>query len=469
MLPWLLAGWETDVTARAGVVQSVASSSASPDTAGVLVGAQAAVDAGALGPRSAYGISAGGEYARGIDASFRGIGGPATDSVAGELAARGEWVLSPFTTLALDANGFLATELGVRASDELAARDPFEEGNRLQYTFTVGPAVSVALSERASLDVAAGYEEAGALAADYPEAVGADARTGRASVAYAYELGENDAIIPEVGYEYAHLYHALLDVDLRRGPADVHTASAGLVEAHVFSRRLRGRAGVGISIANQPPLIDARALAVSPEARLALTYLGRSYRFVGGYTFEHASLGPRIGYGQRHAATAQLSFRPLSGGRRRDIVVTGVARLVIGRAPVAADPPLATDPDEPPPSLEGVITTYTARAGARIDVPLAHWLVLTGGLDLQYLHATQDPAPDGDTGGGTFRTIWSFGLAGTISTVRHATVRRGSDGGEDRREPSSGAARAHTGGAAPLSDDAGGSAVSDGRRDDGRP
>lgn len=153
-----------------------------------------------------------------------------------------------------------------------------------------------------------------------------------------------------------------------------------------------------------------------------------------------------------------MSFHPARGGRYRDLVLTGVARLSLGRAPVAADPPLAEYPGGPRDPLEGVVTAYTALAGAQLEVPLAPGLLLLGRFDLRYLHATVDPAPTEERSDGALRTIWTVGLAGTLSTDRIETVRRAPEDEDDERlEPTPAGGRGPREpdrGGAPLRDDA---------------
>jgi hypothetical protein len=450
--------WESDATARAAVEQSMASSTADLGSASALTGVAVSIEAVANGQRSMYGVAAGGAYARAFEVSLEGGGSAPEDSLGAELATYGGWALSPRVDLSLEGAGYLATELGARAEDPLVAPDPFLSGSRLQYAVGGAPGLSAVLSRRSSLHLSAGYEQEGALDADDPVAIGVDAHTARAGIAYRREIGDRDALRPELEYEYAHLDHALLDVDLTRGPADIHTGTALLVESHAFSRRLVGRVGAGATVATPAPLLDAQGVVLTPAALAGITYLGRRYRLAARYTFEHTSLGPRIGYGQQHAARAEVSFHPARGGRYRDLVLTGVARLSLGRAPVAADPPLAEYPGGPRDPLEGVVTAYTALAGAQLEVPLAPGLLLLGRFDLRYLHATVDPAPTEERSDGALRTIWTVGLAGTLSTDRIETVRRAPEDEDDERLESTPAGRRGPRepdrGGAPLRDDA---------------
>ena len=55
--------WESDATARAAVEQSVASSTADLGSASALTGMAVSIEAIANGPRSMYGVTAGGAYA----------------------------------------------------------------------------------------------------------------------------------------------------------------------------------------------------------------------------------------------------------------------------------------------------------------------------------------------------------------------------------------------------------------------
>lgn len=426
---------DTEVTARAAVEQSVASHVADVETGALMAGVEGSVEGSVRGAMSRYGFSANGSYERVLQVSTGAGRATPSDSIAARLGGGAGWTLSPFTNLSMNAAGYLATRLGVRAADELAARDPFLFGNRLQYTLSGGPALSITMSRRSTVRFGAGYEQAGALSADDPAAVGVDARTGRAEVSTSIELGAVDTLTPELRYEVTRYYHALLDTDLTRGPARIHAGSALVSESHELTRNLSTRIAGGVTIASPPPLLSSRDAVIAPSARAGLTYVNERYRLTAGYTYAYTSLGPRIGFGHEHEASFEASFRPVQGGAYRDLVITGVARLATGSAPVAANPPLHLDPDAPPPSREGTLSTTTALAGAEIEYPLLRGIALRGGIDLEYVRAALDPAPNAGRSGGSLRSIITASLSGTLSTNPQRTVRRDPDSAwdEERR------------------------------------
>jgi hypothetical protein len=423
--------WESDVTARAAVEQSVSTSVADVGTAAVMAGAEASLEGSFRDALASYGFSVDGGYERVFQVSLGSGQSAPSDSASARVGGGAGWTISPFTELSFGARGYLATRLGVRAADALAARDPFLFGNRLQYTITGGPDLSFTASHRTSVHVGGSYEQAGALSADDPKAVGVDAHTGRAALSLGYELGAVDTVSPEFRYEIAHYYHALLDTELRRGEAELHAVSALVSESHDFSRNLTGQASGGVTVASPPPVVRSRDAVVAPAARAGLTYVAKSYRLTASYAYEYRSLGPRIGFGQQHDVSIEVAFRPLPGGAHRDLVVTGVGRFSAGGAPVAASPPLHVDLGAPPPPTEGRLSATTAVAGAEIEVPLARGLVLRGGLDLEYLHAALEPAPAAGSAGASLRTVFTAALAGTLSTNKLTALRRDPDSAWD--------------------------------------
>ncbi|EYF02443.1 hypothetical protein [Chondromyces apiculatus] len=440
MFPFLLPLWEADLTARAAVEQGIAASVTDIGTGALLTGAEGSLAGLARAPRAEYGFSLGGSYARAAYFTLGAAPSIPNDSASAALDGRAAWQTSPRTSLSWNTGGYLATRLGVRADDALAQRDPFLYGQRLQYTIATGPGFSVTTSRRSFLDMAASYEQTGAVSGEDPRAVGVDTHEALARLRYSYELSDVDAVGPEFEYNYTHYYNALLDIYLNRGSADVHAGTALFLWTHAFGSRTVTRIGAGVTVASPPPIVGSTAAVVAPAARAGLTYATGRYDFMLDYAYEYTSLGARIGYGQEHNAIAQLSFLPLKGGKFRDVVMTGVARAAIGSAPIAANPPVLPDPDLVPPSLEGTLTTITAAAGARMDVPLLVGLQMYGAFDLEFVRATFDPPSVlGQTNGG-LRTIWTIGISGTISTDRRQMVPQ-EPAGDPRLDTGASAAR----------------------------
>ncbi|AKT40470.1 hypothetical protein [Chondromyces crocatus] len=422
MFPFLLPLWEADVTARAAAEQGVAASVVDVGTGSLLTGAEGSLVAVARNPRSEYGLALTGAYARASYFSI-GEGGGALprDSASTSLDGRAAWQTSPLTSLSWTTSGFLATRLGIRADDALAQRDPFLYGQRLQYTLGTGPGFSMTTSRRSFLDMAASYQQTGAITADDPRAIGVDTHEAFARTRFSYELSDNDAIGPELEYRYIHYYNALLDIFFNRGEADVHAGTALMLWTHAFGRRSVGRIGGGVTVASPPPIVGSDDTVVAPAARAGITFAGDRYDFMVDYAYTYTSLGSRIGFGQQHNALAQISFLPLRGGKYRDVVMTGVARFAVGNLPVALNPPLVVDPERPPPNIEGKLMTITAAAGARIDYPLLLGVQMYGAFDLEFLRASFDPPTVYGQNSG-LRTIWTIGIAGTISTDRRQMV-----------------------------------------------
>ncbi|WP_437803226.1 hypothetical protein [Sorangium sp. So ce693] len=431
MFSFVLPMWDSDVTARAAVEQSVASNVGDVGSGALMAGVVGSLEGSLRGQVSRYGLSVDGSYERVFQVSLDSARLTPSDSASARLGGGAGWALSPLADLSMAAAGYLATRLGVRADDALAARDPFLSGDRLQYTLSAGPALSITASRRSSVRLGAGYEQAGALSADDPAAVGIDAHTGRAEVSTSFDLGALDTLTPELRYEVTQYRHALLDTDLTRGAARVHAGAALLSESHELTRNVSTRVAGGVTVASPPPVLSSRDAVIAPAARIGLTYVEQRYRLTAGYAYAYTSLGPRIGFGHQHEASLEASFRPARGGATRDLIVTGVARFSTGSAPVAANPPLHLTPGAPAPSREGSLSTTTALAGAQISYPLWRGIALSGGVDLEYMRAALDPAPSAGEAGGSLRSIVSAGISGTLSTDRHRTLRRDPDGAWD--------------------------------------
>jgi hypothetical protein len=190
-----------------------------------------------------------------------------------------------------------------------------------------------------------------------------------------------------------------------------------------------------VTVATPPPIVDSQAPVVAPEARIAVAFDSRRTRAAASYQYTYTSLGPRIGYGNAHIASAELSFRPHDGNRFRDFWVRGLASFAYGATPVAAEPPLATGEGPPPPPPTGTLTTYTAVAGLAIDYPIVRGIAVTGGFDIEYLRAVFDPVPVAGAPEDSLRTIWTVGIAGVLSSDPRNTVRREPEDESDERAP----------------------------------
>src|SRR5262249_25415391 len=148
------------------------------------------------------------------------------------------------------------------------------------------------------------------------------------------------------------------------------------------------------------------------------------------------SLGPRVGAGNEHIGSIEITVRPLPGASHRDLLVSGVIRAALGSAPVAANPPLNTG-SSPPPPVMGRVTTTTIAAAGRVEAPLRRGLVAFGGVDLALSGGTFDPAPRSGQAAERLVSVVTFGIAATFSTDPRETVRRDPEEEDDaarRRE-----------------------------------
>lgn len=415
MLPLFLPLWESDATARAAITQSYAAEMTGR-TAASLSAIETSLDLGARAAMSSYALRLGGLFGSAVPLG-EGLSDPGAQ-LAGDVGATAGWVTSPHTHVSLFATGYLASPLGVRAYDALAQRDPFLQ-DRVQYAVGGGTGFSATLSRRTSFAADASYTQAGAVAADSPDAVGIDAHTIRSGTSVTRELGVRDALTPSLRYEHTRFNNALLDVTLSRGRADAHVGTAILTETHAFSRRLQSTVGGGASVATPPPILAADVSAiVAPEITLGLAYDARRYRASASYAFTYTSLGSRIGYGSAHVGTAELAMHPVPGGRFRDLTVTAIARASMGAAPIAASPPIQAPGTPAVAQPDGIVSTWVAVTGGRIDIPLGRGLFASGGVDFQLVHATLSPAPETGNAPPGLRSIVTVALGGVLSTDR---------------------------------------------------
>jgi hypothetical protein len=446
--------WQSDATARLGLNQSFLASISDLGNGALVTGAEASLEARAQGPRSAYGVHTRGLYGRVLNLSTgTGPSAPA-DNLSAQVSGDAGFQITPRLRLSLDTQNYLANRFGVRATDELAARDPFLYGDRFEYLTGGGLGLYANTSRRSTLRVTTGYAQTGALAATSPEAVGVDTHGARGSVAYAFDVGPNDTLTPELRYAFTHFYHAiygpapamppsnvergsaprsLYAVALERGPADIHAVTALVGETHAFGRRTLGEASLGVTAATPPPILHTSGAVFAPEVRLSLRYFGPRYRMHAAYDFEYASLGPRIGFGSQHQGLFEISFRPVRGSRYRDLQITGLGRAGFGSAQVALRPSRSPNPMSPS-AATGTLNTATVAAGGRIDYPIRRGLSALGALDLQFVRGWFGP-PSGVPSSAHLQTVVTLGIAGVLSTDRERTVLRdpGVEEEEDRR------------------------------------
>jgi hypothetical protein len=447
VLPFALPPMETDVTLRAAIEQGVQMSLTDPGTGAVMPGGEIWLDARATSPRALYTAELYGMYARAIGFAIGGTPDPPEDDVTADLALAGTWTLTPVSTLTLETHGDIATSWGVRADTLLLDRDPFLFGRRVEYD--VGPDLTYSLSAwpRGSLNVDAGYEQAGAIAADTPAAVGIDTHDGHGGVSYSHDLGPGDAITPELRYEYTHYEHALLGglatgepsvgvhpsylagpdymglAPFARGPADVHAVSFTTGWTHEIGRAWKSTASGGVTVGSPMPGLGSSHVVVAPKATASLRWTGRRTTMTARYSYAYTSLGPRIGYGQQHTATIHVTTQPAEGARLHDLVVTGIGRFSHGAAPLAADPE-ALLPGGPPLPPNGKLTTTTAAAALLLEYPLRRGIALTSRFDLVFVDGVVDPPSPSFSAGAQIQATLTLGIAFTLSTDKRRTVHR---------------------------------------------
>ena len=424
MIPLPFALWDTDATLRVAVQQSVQASATSLGSGAALVGGEIGADARAASKRATYSVEAHAQYSRAFEIALGGGAGPPADELDADAAASAAWTLSPTATLTLDTAGSLATTTGLRADTRLIELDPFLFGQRLEYAAGADLAVSLGPSARTGVNIDGGYLQSGALAADSTAAVGVDTHEAHGGASYSYDLGPRDTLTPELRYAYTHYYHALLDTDLHRGPADIQTLTLTVAASHEITRGLRATATGGISVGTPMPTLASRRAVVAPDAGLKLRWTGRRARVTARYTYGYTSLGPRIGYGQQHHALVRIDVRPAEGARYRDLALRGTVRFAHGLAPIAADPDLEPPWERPAIPATGRLTTTTLAAGTHVDVPIFRGLAFTTGADLLFVRGVVDPAPPGGRDRVGLTAILTAGLAATVSTDRRRTVTR---------------------------------------------
>ncbi len=391
MLPFHLPLWETDATLRAAVTQSAQASVTTLGSGAVLLGGEASADARAASERSAYLAALHVAYAHAFDVALGGGAGPPSYNLDADTTLSAGWTPTPRSFVTLDTEASLATTYGINADTQLLALDPFLFAQRLEYGFSHTLGVSFDPTARAGFDVEVGYLQTGALSAEaiqgvpMSELVGVDTHEGHASVSYSYEVGPRDSITPELRYDFAHYYHALLDAtlhldqpELQRGPADIHTGTFSLAASHQLARGLTLRASGGVSVGNPMPAVHADHPVVAPDADLSLRWTGRRARVTARAAYAYTSLGPRVGFGQQLSATLKVDARPCEGVRYRNLLLHGTLRFAHGSAPLEADPADVV-PGTPVLPTTGTLTTTTLAASTRLEIPLARGIAFTTG------------------------------------------------------------------------------------------
>lgn len=413
-----------DATARGAIVAAVRADLGNLSGAGALTGAEVDLDARAQGPRTLYLAALHGAYTRLFDLAGASI--PEQD-VDAELTASASFTVSPRAELTLGIDASLATTLGIRADTDLLMIDPFTFGQRLEYATGFDLDYTLQTSARGSVDLAGGFTQAGAVAADVPAAVGVDSNAVHAEASYDHEVAPKTSLGPDLAYDFTHYRHELYDVWLHRGPADVHAGTLAMAASRDVTAGLRLSGSSGVTVATPMPILKLHRPMVAPEFGVRAAYTGKRWRLTARYGYAYTSLGPRLGQGQEHQALVKLAAQPFDGGSRRDVWLEGTLRFHHGGAPVGADPPLFDGITRPVPA-QGTITATRLSAGLKLEVPLAKGLAFTSGVDLELARGSLSGAPPAalilSPRASQAQLLVSLGLAATASTDPARRARR---------------------------------------------
>lgn len=421
MLPLLLPLAQSDIGARAGVEESYVQSASNLSSSSFMTGVTAGASGRTAGKSSSLSFDASAYYGRLVQVTIGASDGPATNNYSASLGTGATFEIGPATQLSFEGAGFIASRLAVQADNLLAARDPFL-GDRVEYSVSATSRLSGAATSRLGYALSTGYLGAGGITSSDPRAVGADLHGVRATVSFPYELAPRTSMSPELAYGYSHYYNALLDSNLRRGPADVQSGRALLSLTQVLSHRLLASAGGGVSVASPPPIFGSDAAVVAPEARASATYLSSSSSVNVSYSYAYTSLGPRIGFGQQHMGVVEFAILPVSGGPWRDLEVRWATSVSYGSAPVEIAL-LSMPTSGLPPTQEGKLTTFSTATGVHIALPLVRGFEVTSGYELQVSRGTFSP-PTGQDAGMQLGSVLSVGLLAVTSTDPQQMLRR---------------------------------------------
>lgn len=431
MLPFYLPLWETDATLRVIAQESVRASLISAGSLASLTGGEVTCEARAVGPRSLFTVEAHARYARAVDISASEGLGPPSDDVSADVAASASIETSPLSSLTLDLHGSLATPLGTRADTLSLTLDPFLDAQRLEYAMGADLTYSLTATPRSDLSLDAGVAQGGALAADIPGAVGADSREAHGGISVSLDAGPRTSFTPELRYTFTHYTHALYDLDMRRGPADVHEATWSLGASRKLSQELSATAGAGVTMASPMPYLHTRGPLFSPEVSLGLRYRRPRAQITARYGYVYSSLGPSVGHGQQHSATVRVLAWPFA--HARDVVFDGRARVTHGAMPLAADP------ESPALPADGVLNTTKVTVRASLEIPIGRRFAVLPGFNLSLSHGVVTPASERGERVAVTATL-TLGLAATLSTDKRRLKPRSPGADEDDATRSSAAA-----------------------------
>ena len=420
MLPLLLAALPAEIDATASVSPTASAVYATTGTthfAMALAAADASLWTRIRLPRTTFLFDMSGHYGQALFVT--GTNNPPRD-VSTHSRARADIVSSPRTTLVFLSDGFVSSRIGLRASDELLVRDPFS-ANRVLDGWSAQSSLSIGLAPRASLRFDARYSQMGAVAADLPAAVGIDTHSLLLSATASFQASRRLSVGPVARLGWTHFNHALLDVEMHRGTAEVTSFSALASARYDLSGRTRASVMAGVTLASAPPQVKDVAMIASPVARFEVRTLGRRVGGTAAVSMGYEAVGPRIGFGMDYSGVVDAWAMPFRGGNRRGVLVHLVARTRWASALLALSTPT---PGASTQSNTGKLETTAFALGTSISAPFRLGWSLTGGIDLEFVSMHIDPLPERGDPPAAFRGLLTLGLTAASSTDRRRLLPR---------------------------------------------
>lgn len=369
-------------------------------------------------PRTVFIFDASGHYGRAL--AVTGTKDPPSD-ISARGRSRFDLVVSPRSNFIFLADGFISSRIGLRASDELAARDPFSV-NRVLDGWSTQSSFTVRMTPRASLRFDMRYAQMGAVAADVPAAVGIDTHAATASAAASFQWSRRFSTGPVVRMGWTHFNHALLDANFNRGPAEVKSLS--LLGSARWDVEPRTTASVmaGLTMASPPPGARDMNTIARPDVRIEIRSIQQRVGGTATLSFGYQSIGPRIGFGMDYSGIVDAWARPFRGGARRDVLVHLVARARWANALLPVSSP--TDDVSATNVNLGRVTTAAFAFGSSVSKPIRLGWSLSAGVDLEYVSMHIDPLPLRGDPPDAFRALLTLGLVASSSTDPGRLLRR---------------------------------------------
>ncbi len=360
-------------------------------------------------PQSMFLFDVSGHYGRAL--AVTGTNAPPQD-ISARLGSRFEVVSSPRSNFIFLADGFVASRIGLRASDELAVRDPFSV-NRVLDGWGAQSSLSVRMTQRASARFDVRYGQFGAIAADVPAAVGIDTHALMATAAASFQGSRRFSTGPVVRMGWTHFNHALLDANLTRGPAQVASLSLLGFARCELAPRTSASVTAGLTLASAPPGVRDTTMIASPDMRIELRSLRQRIGGTAALSFGYQSIGPRIGFGMDYAGFVDVWARPFRGGARRDVLVHIVARTRWANALLSS---VSSTDGVSADSKRGKVTTTAFAFGSSMSKPLRLGWSFNAGVDVEFVSMHIDPLPSRGDSPASFRGLFTLGVVASAST-----------------------------------------------------